>query len=242
MKGVILAGGTGSRLFPLTKATNKHLLPIGSHPMVLHSVLKMKESGISDIMIITGTDHMDGMITLLGSGKSYGCDFTFKVQDEPSGIAGALSLAEAFTGDDKFVVILGDNIFEDGLSGFMKNFNESPRSCYLLLKKVQDPEKYGVAIMEDGEIVDAVEKPATPVSNDCITGIYMYDNTVYDIIRNISKSGRGEYEITDVNQAYIQQKKVAWEYLVGWWTDAGTHESYQTANALMRLSHQLEEN
>lgn len=233
MKGVILAGGTGSRLYPLTRATNKHLLPVGKKPMILYSVQKMIDSGITDIMVITGTEHMGPMISLLGSGKSYGCSFTFRVQDEPSGIAGALLLAESFTANDKFVAILGDNIFEDSLSLSIKRFKESKKSCHLLLKKVPDPEKYGVAIIENDEIVGAIEKPSIPISSDCITGIYMYDKSVYGIIRGIDISDRGEYEITDVNNAYIKNKNIGWEYLKGWWTDAGTHKSYRAANQLM---------
>jgi glucose-1-phosphate thymidylyltransferase len=233
VKGVILAGGTGSRLQPLTKATNKHLLPVGKKPMILYSVQKMIESGINDIMVITGAEHVGPMISLLGSGKSYNCNFTFRVQDEPSGIAGALLLAESFTCKDKFVVILGDNIFEDSLNKPIKRFSKSLSGCYLLLKKVLDPEKYGVAIIEDNEIVGAIEKPSIPISNDCITGIYMYDASVYDIIKGIDISDRGEYEITDVNNVFIKNKNIGWEYLNGWWTDAGTHDSYRAANELI---------
>lgn len=236
MKGIILAGGMGSRLLPLTKVTNKHLLPIGKLPMLVHSIVKLREAGISDIMIVTGTDHMGDMINLLGSGTEYGCKFTYKVQDQPDGIAGALLLCEDFAKNDKFVVILGDNIFEDKLSEYVDLYRKGDKSCFLLLKKVPDPERYGVAVVENGEIVSAVEKPKEHISDLCITGIYMYDHNVFEEIKRLKPSGRGEYEITEVNHEYIRKNDVNFKIMNGWWTDAGTHESYAKANELVNKS------
>ena len=233
MKGIILAGGMGTRLLPLTKVTNKHLLPIGKLPMIVHLVEKLKEADIDDIMIITGTDHMGDMINLLGSGKDYGCKFTYRVQDEANGIAGALLLCEDFAGDAPIVVILGDNIFKEGLRKHIEKYEKSSKSCFLLLKKVPDPERYGVAILEDKKLVSATEKPQKFVSDLCITGIYMYDSSVFDKIRNLSPSKRGEYEIPEVNHAYIASNNADYAILNEWWTDAGTHESYAKANELI---------
>ena len=238
MKGVILAGGTGSRLSPLTKVTNKHLLPVGPLPMILHSVKKMVDVKITDIMVITGTEHMGDMVSLLGSGKSYGCNFTYRIQDEPDGIAGALSLCEGFVGDDSCVVILGDNIFEDSLNNVVEKFLSLKKerkhlsTCALALKEVLDPQRFGVAEIVGDTIRGIEEKPKHPKSNLCITGIYVYDDTVFDIIKSLRKSNRGEYEVTDVNNSYVDAGGVTFTRLQGWWTDAGTHESYHRANIL----------
>ena len=235
-KGVILAGGTGSRLSPLTDVTNKHLLPVGRKPMILHLVGKLTEAGIKEIMVITGTEHMGDMISLLGSGEKYGCSFTFKVQEKSSGIADALRLAKHFTGQDKFVVLLGDNMFEDSLIPHIERYSSSDKSCLLLLKKVHDPERYGVAVIEDEKIVAAIEKPKQFVSDLCITGIYMYDASVYEKIEDLKPSSRGEYEITELNHQYILEQNVNHSTLIGWWTDAGTFDSYSRANILLNKS------
>jgi glucose-1-phosphate thymidylyltransferase len=238
MKGVILAGGTGSRLTPLTKVTNKHLLPIGRRPMIIHAVNKLVESGIDDIMVITGTEHMGDMITLLGSGHDYGCSFTFRVQDQPDGIAGALLLCESFAANDSILVILGDNIFEDDLKEIVEKFESrssgSSPACLLCLKTVEDPHRFGVPEIINNSIVRIVEKPKEPPSNYCVTGIYVYDSNVFDFIRTLQKSDRGEYEITDVNNAYIKKGLAAAHVITGWWTDAGTHPSYHLANKLVQ--------
>jgi glucose-1-phosphate thymidylyltransferase len=234
MKGILLCGGTGSRLHPLTKVTNKHLLPIGNKQMVLHSVEKLVEAGVTDIMIITGTEHMGDMISLLGSGAEYGCGFTFRVQDQPDGIGGALKLCEAFVGADNCIVILGDNIFRASLKDPLANFVENNKSCQLFLKKVPDPQRYGVAILNGESVVQIEEKPLNPKSDYAITGIYIYNSEVFDILRTLKPSSRGEYEITDVNNAYIKQGTMSYTILDGWWTDAGTHPSYHKANVLMR--------
>lgn len=233
MKGVILAGGTGSRLFPLTKVTNKHLLPVGRKPMILHPVEKLVAAGIKEIMIVTGVEHMGDVVTLLGSGKDFGCRFTYKVQDEAGGIAQALGLAEDWCRDTKIVVLLGDNIFTDDLGKFVRRFEERPRGAMILLKEVHDPGRYGVPELQGDKILRIDEKPKNPKSSFAVTGIYFYDEKVFSIIKTLKPSGRGELEITDVNNAYIERGEMGSEKLAGDWTDAGTFESLQVANQMM---------
>ena len=234
MKGIILAGGTGSRLYPLTKVTNKHLLPVGKYPMIFHSVNKLKEANINDILIVTGKEHMGDVVSLLGSGHDMGVTFTYKVQDEAGGIAQALDLAEQFVCGDQMVVILGDNVFEDNISGYVDNFREQSKGAKILLQEVHDPQRYGVAELNGGMIVSIEEKPQQPKSSYAVTGIYMYDSTVFDIVKTLKPSGRGELEITDVNNAYIARNELTYDILRGWWTDAGTHASWAKANDLAR--------
>lgn len=232
MKGVILAGGTGSRLYPLTKVMNKHVLPVGEKPMIFHPIERMIESGIEDIMIISGTSHMDAIFNLLGSGSEFGCTFTYKVQDKPNGIGGALLLCENFVGDDSCLVILGDNIFTCNLSDHVRKYENSVKNgCIVFLREVSDPHRYGVATLDkNNHLVKITEKPKKPDSNLCITGVYIYDNEVFDIIKKTKPSQRGEIEITDINNEYIKRKKSKFFLLDGMWTDAGTWESYKTAN------------
>jgi len=230
MKGIVLAGGTGSRLFPLTKVTNKHLLPVGKKPMIYYPIEKLIEAGIDEILIVTGTDHMGAVVNLLGSGKEFGCRFTYKVQDEAGGIAQALGLAENFVGDDTMTVILGDNIFEASLKSALANYPGS--GGQILLQKVNDPERFGVAELEGDKIIGIEEKPDQPKSEYAVTGIYMFDAAVFDLIKTLKPSGRGELEITDVNNHYISNGKMRFSVLDGWWTDAGTPESYKIANQL----------
>lgn len=232
MKGVILAGGTGSRLFPLTKVTNKHLLPVGRYPMVYHPVAKLAEAGIRDILLVTGTEHMGAVVGTLGSGRQLGLEFTYRVQDEPGGIAQALSLAESFVGDDLCVVILGDNIFERPITPYVQRFHQQSRGARILVKDVPDPQRYGVAEITEGRVVSIEEKPSQPKSNYAVTGIYMYDARVFDIIRTLKPSGRGELEISDVNNRYIERDSLYYDTLDGWWTDAGTPTSFALANSL----------
>jgi len=232
MKGIILAGGTGSRLYPLTKVTNKHLLPIGDKPMIYHPIEKLTEIGIQEILIVTGTDHMGSVVNLLGSGKDFNCRFTYKVQDEAGGIAQALGLAENFAGSDSVAVILGDNIFESSLKEAAKNYDGS--GAQILIKEVNDPKRYGVAELDGERVLSVEEKPNDPKSNYAVTGIYFYDSKVFEFIKTLKPSGRGELEITDVNNYYIQQKNMKSSVLKGWWTDAGTPESYRIANKLVR--------
>jgi glucose-1-phosphate thymidylyltransferase len=230
MKGIILAGGTGSRLFPLTKVTNKHLLPVGRKPMIFHPISKLIEAGIKEILIVTGVDHMGDVVSLLGSGKEFGCEFTYRVQDEAGGIAQALGLARNFVHDDQMVVILGDNILADNIKPFADNFRKQGKGAKILLKKVDDPQRYGVAELKGDKVISIEEKPKKPKSQFAVTGIYMYDAAVFEIIRTLKPSGRGELEITDVNNAYIARKQLTFDMLQGWWTDAGTFESLKRAN------------
>lgn len=232
MKGIILAGGTGSRLYPLTKVTNKHLLPVGKYPMIFHSVYKLSQAGVRDILIVTGKDHMGDVVNLLGSGKEMGVSFTYKVQDEAGGIAQALGLAEHFVGDDQMIVILGDNVFEDDLSTFVENFRKQENGAKILIQEVHDPQRYGVPELEGNNILSIEEKPKAPKSNYAVTGIYMYDSNVFEIVKTLRPSGRGELEITDVNNAYIDRDELTYDVLEGWWTDAGTHASLAKANEL----------
>ena len=231
MKGIILAGGTGSRLYPLTKVTNKHLLPIGDKPMIYYPIQKLTEVGIDEILIVTGTEHMGDVVNLLGSGKDFGCRFTYKVQDEAGGIAQALGLAENFVGDDSMTVILADNIFETSLDKAMKSYPGN--GGQILLKEVDDPERFGVAQVDDDKIIGIEEKPDQPKSNLAVTGVYIFDSEVFDYIRELEPSDRGELEITDVNNRYIKQDAMRFSVMDGWWTDAGTHDSYKRANELV---------
>ena len=232
IKGIVLAGGTGSRLFPLTKVTNKHLLPVGMAPMIWHPLWKLKEAGITEILIVTGTEHMGDVVALMGSGKDFGCRFTYKVQDEAGGIAQALGLAENFAGGSPVCVILGDNIFQDSLRSEVEAFAKQGQGARILLKPVDDPQRYGVAEVKDGKVLGIEEKPKAPKSNLSVTGIYFYDATVFDIIRTVKPSGRGEMEITDVNNAYIERGQMTSGTFQGWWTDAGTFPSLAHASEL----------
>ncbi|MCD6119305.1 NTP transferase domain-containing protein [bacterium] len=234
MKGVILAGGTGSRLFPLTRVTNKHLLPVGKYPMIVHPIMKLRQAEITNILIITGREHMGDMIDLLGSGASFGVEFTYRVQDEAGGIAQALGLAEHFVGDDSVCVVLGDNIFSDSLTPFIEKYESeyNGKGAMVLLKEVPDPQRFGVAEMQGSLITSIIEKPKDPENNMAVIGVYIYDNTVFEIVKTLKPSGRGELEITDVNNAYLNDEKLTYGILQGWWTDAGTYESYPKANEL----------
>ncbi|MGN7381556.1 Glucose-1-phosphate thymidylyltransferase [Chlamydia abortus] len=234
MKGIILAGGTGSRLFPLTKITNKHLLPVGKYPMIFHAIYKLKEAGIEDILVVTGKEHMGDVVNLLGSGKEFEVSFTYKVQDEAGGIAQALGLAEQFVGQEQMVVILGDNIFSDNIASYVRRFEQQSQGAKILIKEVPDPHRYGVPKLENGKIVSVEEKPLYPQSNYAVTGIYMFDSTVFEIIKSLKPSQRGELEITDVNNEYIRRNELTYDILQGWWTDAGTHLSLAKANELAK--------
>ncbi len=233
IKGVILAGGTGSRLFPLTKVTNKHLLPVGNKPMIYHSIEKLTEAGITDIMVVTGVEHMGDVVRLLGSGKDFGCQFTYRVQDQAGGIAEALGLCRDFCGVSKFVVVLGDNIFESDLISAVAAFKLQTQGARLLIKEVPDPSRYGVATLEGSRIVEVIEKPAQPKTNMAVVGVYMYDASVFSFVDRCIPSKRGELEITDVNTFYIQAGLCEYDVLQGWWTDAGTLASLQLANQLI---------
>lgn len=234
MKGIVLAGGTGSRLLPLTKVTNKHLLPVGRFPMIYYPIFRLKEAGIDDIFIVTGKEHAGAIVNLLGSGSEMGLKFTYRIQDQPGGIAQALGLAEDFVGNDRCVVILGDNIFKDNITPFVRKFMEQKEGARILVKQVEDPKRYGVAEFKDNVVISIEEKPKLPKSSYCVTGIYMYDSRVFGIIKALKPSCRGELEITDVNNEYIRMGLLRSDILEGWWTDAGTFASLSRANRLAK--------
>lgn len=233
LRGVVLAGGTGLRLKPLTKVTNKHLLPIGHKPMIYYPIEKLTSIGIEQILIVTGVEYMGDVVGLLGSGREFGCQFTYKVQDEAGGIAQALGMAEGFSNNKPLAIILGDNIFQANLKKYADKFIAQKTGARLLLKKVLNPQRFGVAQISDTRVIRIDEKPKKPESDYAVTGIYFYDATVFDIIRTLKPSGRGELEITDVNNAYIARGQLAYDILDGWWTDAGTFESLSKANELV---------
>lgn len=223
MKGVILAGGYGTRLHPLTKLTNKHLLPIGNKFMIHYPLQTLIDAGIKDILIITGRESCGDFMRLLGSGKEYGCDFTYKIQDEANGIAGALALAEDFASKEPIIVVLGDNIFEDKIKIDFKD------GAMIFLKEVDDAHRFGVAEIDGDKIINIEEKPKNPKTRYAVTGLYVYDCNVFDIIKKLEPSERGELEISDVNNYYIKNGKMGFSMLKGYWTDAGTHESLYRA-------------
>jgi len=237
MKGVVLAGGTGSRLFPLTKITNKHLLPIYEKPMIYYPIETLVDAGIRDILIVTGGKNAGDFLRLLANGKQFGLthiDYTY--QEGEGGIADALALAEHFADGQKLCVILGDNILEKGIRQAVEDFRRQPAGARILLKEVQDAERFGVAEISGQHIVNIEEKPKHPKSNYAVTGIYMYDATVFNKVRTLVPSRRGELEITDVNNAYIREGSMTFSFLEGWWTDAGTFDSLLRAANLVAQS------
>jgi glucose-1-phosphate thymidylyltransferase len=233
LRGVILAGGKGTRLGELTKVTNKHLLPVGPYPMVFHPLKKLVGAGIKDILLVSGTEHMGDFVELLGSGKAYGCALTYRVQDEAGGIAQALGLAELFCQGAGCVVILGDNIFRDPLQPFLQEAGKADDHAWVALKRVHDPQRYGVAEVQGSRILSIEEKPAQPKSDFAVAGIYLYPPDVFEIVKTLRPSARGELEITDVNLHYLEQKRLGFTQLAGYWTDAGTLESLAHANQLV---------
>jgi glucose-1-phosphate thymidylyltransferase len=234
LRGVILAGGKGTRLAELTKVTNKHLLPVGPYPMVYHPLKKLVGAGIQDVLLVSGTEHMGDFVELLGSGREHKCRLTYRVQDEAGGIAQALGLAELFCHDVRSLVILGDNIFLDSLHDLVAAANERPNHAWVMLRRVPDPQRYGVAELRDNRIVSIEEKPRKPKSDYAVAGIYLYPPDVFGFIRTLKPSARGELEITDVNRHYLENDRLSYRELKGYWTDAGTLESLATANELVR--------
>ncbi len=252
MKGVILAGGTGSRLAPLTKVTNKHLLPVYDKPMIYYPLQTLASSGIQDILIVSGRGHAGHFLDLLGSGSEFGLRLSYEVQEEAGGIAQALALAEDFADGAPLAVILGDNIFEqtypDQVKAFLRMSALSGEAstkragagikdalgAMLFLKQVPDAQRFGVASVDAGHITKIVEKPTHPTSDLAVTGLYFYDARVFSIIKNLKPSGRGELEITDVNNAYLQKGQLSYHILDGFWSDAGTFESLHRASAFVR--------
>jgi glucose-1-phosphate thymidylyltransferase len=234
MKGVILAGGLGTRLMPLTRVTNKHLLPIYNKPMIYYPIQTLVNAGIEDIMIVTGGNDAGDFLRLLGNGSEFGLrDLHYTYQVGEGGIADALRLAEHFADGDKIVVVLGDNIIEGNIRRAVGEFFAQGKGAKILLKEVPDPERFGVAEVKDDRIVGIEEKPKKPKTNLAVIGIYMYDRQVFDYIRTLKPSGRGEFEITDVNNAYIKQGTLTYDILDGWWTDAGTFESLHRAGIMV---------
>jgi glucose-1-phosphate thymidylyltransferase len=234
LKGVVLAGGTGSRLFPLTKITNKHLLPIYDKPMIYYPIQTLVDAGIREILIVTGGRNSGDFLRLLANGREFGLkhlDYTY--QEGEGGIADALALAEHFADGKSICVILGDNIIEGSIRSAVEDFKKQGTGAKILLKEVQDAERFGVAEVRDGHIVGIEEKPKRPKSNYAVTGIYMYDASVFEKVRKLVPSGRGELEITDVNNAYIREGSMTYAHLEGWWTDAGTFDSLLRAGNLV---------
>ncbi|MFH1679259.1 MAG: sugar phosphate nucleotidyltransferase [Candidatus Eisenbacteria bacterium] len=235
MKGIVLAGGLGTRLHPLTKITNKHLLPVYDKPMIYYPIRTLVHAGITDILIVTGGNHSGDFLTLLGNGKEFGLQhLNYTYQEGEGGIAEALGLAEYFAAGEKTCVILGDNIIERSIARAVDAFRKQPKGARILLKEVPDPERFGVPVIEGERIARIVEKPKEPPSRYAVTGIYMYDARVFEIIGGLEPSARGELEITDVNNAYVETGDLAWDVLEGWWTDAGTFPSLLRASELVR--------
>jgi len=237
MKGVIIGGGLGTRLYPLTHATNKHLLPVYDRPMVFYPIQTLVNAGITEILIVTGGPHAGDYLHVLKNGQGLGMThLEFAYQEKEGGIAQALSLAEAFSKHEKIAVILGDNIFEDSFRDAIATYETQKRGAKIFLKEVGDPQRFGVAEIAEGAIVRIEEKPKEPKSRLAVTGIYFYDEQVWDVIRSLKPSGRGELEITDVNNFYITQGTMTHEILLGWWTDAGTFDSLLRAANLVKES------
>jgi glucose-1-phosphate thymidylyltransferase len=234
MKGIVLAGGLGSRLLPLTKVTNKHLLPVFDKPMIYYPLERLVDAGIQDIMVVTGGNNAGDFLRLLGNGRDFGLHhLNYAYQEGEGGIAEALSLAEAFVDDDPMCVVLGDNLVEDSLRPFVDAYRRQGRGAKVLLKEVPDPQRFGVPELDGDRVVKIIEKPTTPPSPYAVTGIYLYDHRVFEIISGLSPSQRGELEITDVNNRYIEWGEMSYDILRGWWTDAGTIDSLHRASNLV---------
>ena len=234
MKGVVLGGGLGSRLRPLTSVTNKHLLPVYDQPMIYYPIQTLVNAGIEDIMIVTGGNSAGDFLKLLGNGRAFGLKhLNYTYQEGEGGIAAALSLVEHFADDGPICVILGDNIIQGNIRAAADDYRRQGGGAKILLKRVPDPQRFGVPELEGRSVVRIEEKPQNPKSEYAVIGIYMYDGRVFDIIRTLKPSGRGELEITDVNNAYIERGEMTWDELEGWWTDAGTFESLLRASNLV---------
>jgi glucose-1-phosphate thymidylyltransferase len=234
MKGIVLAGGLGSRLSPLTRITNKHLLPVFDQPMIYYPIRYLVEAGIHDILVVTGGNSAGDFLKLLRNGAEFGLSrIHYAYQEGEGGIAAALSLAEDFADKEPVCVVLGDNILENSIAAFVKKFRHQGSGAKILLSAVPDPHRFGVPIIEDDQIVRIEEKPAEPKSPYAVIGVYMYDNRVFEIIKTLKPSGRGELEITDVNNQYIEWGDLTWDVIDGWWTDAGTFDSLLHASNLI---------
>ncbi len=233
LKGVILAGGLGTRLYPLTKVTSKHLLPVGNEPMIYHSIKQLTTAGVTDILIVTNPEYVGDFVNTLGGGRDFGCEFTYRVQEEAKGIAHALALAEGFAAGGRIVVLLGDNIFETSIRQSVNDFHVQQCGARVLLKQVSDPKRYGVATLNGNRIVAIEEKPEHPKSDYAVVGVYFYDASVFDVIRTVEPSARGEYEITAVNNVYIRRDELKYSLVHGKWVDAGTFDSLTEAHQIL---------
>lgn len=231
MKGVILAGGTGSRLYPLTKVTNKHLLPVYDKPMIFYPIQTLVNAGIKEIMIVSGRGHAGHFLELLGSGANLGVKFTYEIQEEAGGIAQALGLAESFADKEDVAVILGDNIFQDNIKQDVSNFRVGAK---IFLKEVPDAHRFGVAELKGNKVIGIEEKPGEPKSNFAVTGLYIYSNSVFKVVKTLKPSARGELEITDVNNYFVNNGTMEYRILDGFWSDAGTFESLLRASLMVK--------
>jgi glucose-1-phosphate thymidylyltransferase len=231
MKGIILAGGTGSRLYPLTKVTNKHLLPVYDQPMIYYPLYTLVNAGITEIMIVSGRGHAGHFLELLGSGAEFGVRLTYEIQEKAGGIAEALGLADSWADDENVAVILGDNIFEDNIKTDVISFTNGAK---IFLKEVTDASRFGVVELKKDRVISIEEKPKIPKSNYAVTGLYLYDSKVFSIIKKLKPSGRGELEITDVNNAYLKKSMMQYAILKGYWSDAGTFNSLMRASMLVQ--------
>lgn len=239
MKGVLLAGGLGTRLLPMTRVTNKHLLPVYDRPMIYFPLQQLVHAGVRDILVVTGGDHAGDFLKLLRNGHDFGLEHLgYAYQEGEGGIAEALGLAEHFAAGEPLAVILGDNIFQDSLAGPIARFRENPEGAMILLKEVHDPERFGVATVEGERVTRIVEKPEHPASRLAVTGCYLYDARVFDVIRELEPSGRGELEITDVNNRYVEWGALRHHVVSGWWADAGTVGSLHRATGLVASDRQ----
>jgi len=236
MKGIVLAGGFGTRLMPLTKVVNKQLLPVYNKPLIYYPILTLKQAGIREILVISGPGHAGQLLDLLGSGKELGVDLSYDIQEEPKGIAHGLAIAEDFADNSGIALILGDNIFEDDLKKAVKDFKAQEKGAKIIIKKVPDPKRFGVVKFNNkgDKIIKVIEKPKNPPTNWMVTGFYLYDNQVFNVIRKLKPSARGEYEITDVNNFYIKEGTMTYQKTKGKWIDAGLPESLYKAATFIR--------
>ena len=234
MKGIVLAGGLGTRLYPITKITNKHLMPVYNKPMIFYPIRTLIDAGVEEVLVVTGGNNAGDFLRVLRNGEEFGLKQLFyRYQEGEGGIAAALALAEDFAGSDSICVILGDNIYENSLKKSAETFMQIGKGARIHLKQVENPQRFGVPVMDGERIVRIEEKPKAPRSNYAVTGLYMYDSSVFEIIKTLKPSGRGELEITDVNNEYIQRGTMSWEVVEGWWSDAGTFDSLLRANILV---------
>ncbi|OGN02550.1 MAG: spore coat protein [Candidatus Yanofskybacteria bacterium RIFCSPHIGHO2_01_FULL_43_42] len=239
MKGVVLAGGKGTRLWPVTKVAGKHFLPVGDKPIIYYPILTLKKAGVKDILIVCGPEHTEQYVRLLGSGEEFGVNLYYTIQVEPVGIAHGLGLARSFSDGQKIALILGDNIFGDEFSKAFASFDKRDQGAAVVLKRVPDPKRFGVAKFKGHKVERIIEKPKRPPSSWAVTGLYLYDNRVFDVIKSLKPSARGEYEITDVNNRYINEGTMDFIKTKKFWIDAGTFESLHQANLLVRKNRNL---